>query len=190
MKIGDILRNQIELSLTTQFRKFIIQIDNVWRLAEGVYVRPLVNPFIIKCVYNGKFHITNSAYFDCFGRNDEEIEYLVIEKNLTNLLVNVKPKKKKVMVEYRVYTPRATIPPDAFRFETATDTDDIQIEPTLPDDPITRENTTHMNENLMDAFETLIQTPIAGGVPTVANNDIIEQVIPDDRPLIVRPVDP
>ena len=73
--------------LTTVPRLFAVKVDGIWRLAYGVYIKPIQDPLVAKVIYNGREIIfPNSRYCkDCEGMDEMNAEENVISKNIATL---------------------------------------------------------------------------------------------------------
>lgn len=80
-------KQKVSRILTTVPRLFIISLDGIWRTAYGVYVEPLVEPFIVKVVYNGRSLIFPDPRYcvDYSGYDNGIVEKDIVRRNISTL---------------------------------------------------------------------------------------------------------
>lgn len=121
-------REKVERLLATVPRPFVVKIEGIWTVADGVYLYPFKPPFPIRCIYNGRFYFVSDCkhYFDFFSYDESSIENFVIQKNINSF-----PKPKDLVESqsrFRIYTYRRN-PPEVVPAEPIPDAGE-QLTPT------------------------------------------------------------
>lgn len=88
--------NDRDWRLASVERPFAVKIDGIWRAAQGVYIYPF-SPVKIKCIYQGREVILDERHFaDCEGCSDNEMEYEIINRNISTFPARPKPKMARL----------------------------------------------------------------------------------------------